>query len=441
MKLRTYQERAIADLRGAYARGHRAPVLILPTGAGKTVVASEVIRLALSRGGRVLFLAHRVELIGQTVAKLESAGVTNVRIIRAAHDLGDRKASVVVASIPTLASKRWRDRLPDASLVVFDECHHTVATTWRTIADHYASANLLGLTATPERSDGAALGDIFDSIVVGATVKELIALGHLAPCRVQGPPTQLGSRAVAMSPADAYARYANGQRAVIFCSTVEESQRVAGAMPVPCAVVHGGMSGTERTQTLRAFRDGIIRAIANVFVLTEGWDDPGVAVCILNRNPQHAGIYLQMCGRVIRPHPDKKEALIVDLCGSTLVHGTPDADREFSLNGKAIDHDRKKIKQCPACGAVFEGVVTLCPACGTQFGGAADPVVKDILGIDLTDLGRLPPLAMRPREIVSKYDGRCGRCKTAYRVGDPILWARGQKAVHVQCPTAQVSLP
>src|SRR4051812_38626507 len=123
--LRPYQDRAIADLRAAYAAGRRAPCLVLPTGAGKTVVASTIIRSAVARGQRCLFLAHRRELIDQSVAKLEACGVTNVRMIRAQHDVGDPTAPVTVASVPTLTN--WMDRLPIADLVLFDECHHTKA--------------------------------------------------------------------------------------------------------------------------------------------------------------------------------------------------------------------------------------------------------------------------------------------------------------------------
>jgi superfamily II DNA or RNA helicase len=207
-------------------------------------------------------------------------------------------------------------------------------------------------------------------------------------------------------------------------------------MPVRSAVVHGGMSGRDRIEVLAAFRRGEIRAVVNVFVLTEGWDDPGCAVAILNRNPGHAGVYLQMCGRVLRPHPDKREALIVDLCGSTLEHGSPTMDREFSLDGKAIDHDKKLIKQCPVCGAVFEQREIqsgCCPVCGSSLGKLADPVVKSVLGVDLADLSQLPPRPMRPREIVSQYNGTCGDCRQGYRAGDSILWAKGQKATHVNC--------
>ncbi len=435
LALRPYQTRAIQDLRAAYGRGHRAPCLVLPTGAGKTVVAAAIIRAATERGKRVLFLAHRVELIDQSVAKLESSGVTDVRMIRAAHDLGNPQATTTVASIPTLVSKRWIDRLPAADFVIFDECHHVAAETWTKIADHYSIALLLGMTATPQRADGAALGDVFDTIVIGATVRELIELGHLARCRVQGPTRDLGTRAVAMTPAEAYSKYASGQRGVIFCSTVEESQRIAAEMPVLTAVVHGGMSLGDRADTLRRFRAGEIRCVANVFVLTEGWDDPGVAVCILHRNPQHAGTYLQMVGRVLRPAPGKAEALVIDLCGSTRNHGTPDMDRSYALDGKAIQTATVDIQQCADCGAVFERASTgICPYCDSKLVGSAKPIVKDVLGIGLEDLGKLPPRPMRAREIESKFFGKCAACSGFYQAGEKILWAKGQKATHVACP-------
>jgi superfamily II DNA or RNA helicase len=136
VSLRPYQSRAISDLRAQYAASHRAPCLVLPTGAGKTVVASEVIRLTVERGGRVLFLVHRAELLGQSVDKLERAGISDLRIIQAGSDLGSRHSRVSVASIPTLT--RWVDAarpLPVATLVVIDECHHVAAKTWRTLAD------------------------------------------------------------------------------------------------------------------------------------------------------------------------------------------------------------------------------------------------------------------------------------------------------------------
>jgi DNA repair protein RadD len=369
MMLRPYQERAITDLRTQYASGKRAPCLVLPTGAGKTVIAASVIRSAVARNKRVLFLVHRTELQSQSVAKLEHAGVTDLRIIKAGQDIGSRQAPVTVASIPTLT--RW-DTLPDADLVVFDECHHVVAKTWARIATAYAKSHLLGMTATPQRADGKPLGDIFDSIVVGATVGELTELGHLVPCRVWAPSTLPESGEIAFDPAEAYRLHANGKRAVIFCVTVEHAETVAASMPVPTRVVHGEMSARDRSAALEDFAAGRVLALANVHVLTEGFDCPAAAVCILTRKPEHAGTFLQMVGRVLRPSPCKSEALLLDLGGSVWQHGTPDAERNYTLDGEGIERandDRESIRQCATCGGVFLAAKVIegcCPQCGVK---------------------------------------------------------------------------
>lgn len=368
MQLREYQSRAISDLRAQYAAGRRAPVLVLPTGAGKTVVASSVIRSATQRNKRVLFLVHRTELQSQSVAKLEAAGVTDLRIIKAGQDIGSREAPVTVASIPTLT--RWSD-LPKADLVVFDECHHVVAKTWARIATAYQSAALLGMTATPQRADGKPLGDIFDSIVVGSTVRELTELGYLVRCRIWAPAMLPGQGEIAFDPAEAYRLHAGGKRAVIFCVTVEHAESVAASMSVPARVVHGDMATKERAAALKAFADGSVLALCNVHVLTEGFDCPAAAVCILTRKPEHAGTFLQMVGRVLRPSPGKSEALLLDLGGSVWQHGTPDAEREFTLDGDGIsrvDEDRLPVRQCPTCGGVFLASTGSpdCPQCGVK---------------------------------------------------------------------------
>jgi superfamily II DNA or RNA helicase len=383
VSLRPYQDRAIAGLRASYARGKRSPCLVLPTGAGKTVVAASIIRSATERGRRVLFLAHREELISQSVNKLEQAGVTDIRVIQASRQLGRPSSPVCVASIPTLT--KWIDRMPTADLVVFDECHHTIARTWQDIARAYPAAHLLGLTATPQRGDGKPLGDVFDDLVVGATVRELTDLGHLVPCQVWSPPQRLDARELALSPVQAYQQHGQDRRCVVFTSTVEHADRlmaefVAGG--VTCDVVHGGLPKAERKRRLDDLASGALRVVVNVHVLTEGWDCPAVAVCILARKPVHVGTYLQMVGRVLRPAQGKDHALLLDLCGSSLEHGPPDFDRTYSLDGEGISTaGREAIRQCPYCGAVFAATgQTTCPQCLADLPGRpiADPVVANV---------------------------------------------------------------
>lgn len=367
--LRDYQERAIAALRASYAAGRRAPVLVAPTGAGKTRIAAAIISMSVARGNRVLFCAHRAELIEQTARALADAGIGDVRVIKAGAHTGRSDAPVAVASVQTIT--RWDpSRMPDVGLVVFDECHHCPARTFRRIAEAYPHAKLLGLTATPQRADGQPLGDVFDDLIVAATVRELTELGHLVPCRIWAPPGVLDAGDIAIDPVDAYERHGDGQRAIVFCSTVayatalgEEFHRRGHT----ATTLHGEMGADTRRRVLAWFRDGELRVLTSVGILTEGFDDPGVSVAILCRRPEHAGTYLQIVGRILRPAPGKTHATLIDLCGSALVHGTPDMARAYGLSGRAISKpERDAIRQCPTCGAVFLAGPAHCPTCGTE---------------------------------------------------------------------------
>lgn len=441
MRLREYQERAITNTRAKFAAGERSVALILPTGAGKTVIAAEMIRLAVARGNKVLFLVHRAELLHQSVAKLESAGITDLRIIQAGSDLGSPIAPVTVASIPTLT--RWTERQPQAQLVIVDEAHHVIAKTWRRLADHYASSLVLGLTATPQRADGRPLGDIFDSIVVGSTVRELTDLGHLVPCRVFAPVDELGKKQIALAPLDAYRKYAPGTKAVIFCVTVEHARAVAEEMNaggVRTAVIYGDMGRESRRAALSDLDAGRIDAVASIGVLTEGWDSPSVATCILARKPQHTGLYLQMVGRVLRPSPGKTHATLIDLCGSVHDHGPPDMDREYTLDGKGISKpDRDAIRQCVTCGGVFRAGPSMCPMCGVELPRRTIEL-PTAAGVELVDIGELPKL--KPRSvtlsITAKFPGRCRECLCPIAVGQQIYWIPGSKgARHANCDEAR----
>lgn len=405
-----------------------------------TVVAAAIIRQALDKGQRVLFLAHRTELITQSRNKLETAGIFGVRVIQAAQDTGTQASKVAVASIPTLV--RWGDRMPIADFVIFDECHHVVAKTWAKIAGHYTAAKLLGLTATPQRADGKALGDIFDSLIVGSTVRELTSHGHLVPCRTFAPPQALDARQLALDPVTAYRKHADGTRAVAFCMTVEHAERTAEqftAAGVTATVVHGGLPRTVRDSRLRELADGAVQIVCSVHVLTEGWDSPTVATCILLRKPQHDGLFLQMVGRVLRPSPqtEKTHATLIDLCGSVLEHGTPDAERCYSLDGEGItrDAERDPIRQCPSCGGVVRAPAAgdACPLCGASWPVRPAPPVR-IVNAPLQEItGPIRPRASWTTAMAAKFPGWCSLCSSGISVGQRILWAKGEKPRHESC--------
>lgn len=433
--LRPYQERAIDALRDAYVRGRRAPCLVLPTGGGKTRIAAAIIQAAIARGRRVLFAAHRTELIDQTVAKLADVGVTDVRVIQAARDEGRADAPVIVGSIQTLTTDRWVDGIPAVDLAILDECHHAVCGSWRRVLKPHPRALLLGLTATPERGDGQPLGDLFDELVVGATVRELTDLGHLVPCRVWAPDRQLDAGKLALDPVDAYEQHGQGRPAIVFAATIAHARELAVRFGDRADVVTGTGSRDARRVALERFAAGELRVIVNVAVLTEGFDCPSAAVAILARRMRHAGTYLQMVGRVLRPAPGKLGATLVDLVGAVHEHGTPDLDRDYSLTGEAISKPvRLAIRQCSSCGSVFAAAAA-CPHCG-----AAVPVRPAELprstGVGVSDVTG-SATAWRPpwwSALFAKREGYCKKCGRWFPRGTPVYWAKGKGTKHQRCP-------
>lgn len=361
MHLRPHQTRAIGEVRAAFRRARRV-LLVAPTGFGKTAVASQLIAWAVERGHRVLFLVHRREIVMDTAQRLTTAGVP-CGVIMA--DVPRVDAGVQVASVQTVAA---REDHPPADLLVWDEAHHAAAETYRDIAAQYPKAWHLGLTATPERADGAGLRDAFDELVVGATVRELQADGYLAACDVLAPARR--QNGLAIDACEAWAQHAGGRPTVAFCRTVEESKLLAANLAmrgIEARHIDGETNKRQRDNALGLFAAGRVQVLTNVFVLTEGWDAPRAKVCLLARGCGSEGTFLQMVGRVLRPYEDQR-ALVIDLAGVTHEHGLPDEDRAFTLDGIARKprDARPWLSQCLACGLVVEGIKRgpRCPRCG-----------------------------------------------------------------------------
>lgn len=346
--LRPYQEDAI-DRCGIAMRAHRRIVLVLPTGGGKTCTGAEIVRRAVAKGRRVLWLAHRAELVDQAVATLTAQGlIVGARSASSAAP-PNPYAFVQVATVQTLLARAER---PPADLIVADEAHHYVADEWVTLLRDYPDAFVLGLTATPERSDGRGLGELFGGLVVGVTARELTELGALVPCEIMRPAEYLGSGEIAQHPVDAHAAHAGDRRTIVFARSVELAEEYTAAFKmrgVAAATISGEMPWAERSLYLGAFRRGDIRVLVNVFVLTEGFDAPETSCIILARGCSTAGTYLQMIGRALRPAPGKVDALLLDLRGVSHEFGEPADERVFSLSGKGI-RLRDSVLYCPVCG-------------------------------------------------------------------------------------------
>lgn len=388
MDLRPYQTACIDAARLQIRAGKKRVLLVCPTGGGKTVIASEIIRSAGLKGARVLFLAHRRELIQQTCDKLNRFGVAH-GVIQAGYPMALQR-SVQVASVQTLI--RRLSVLSRVDLVFVDEAHHvTAGNTYSKILEAYPGAVVLGLTATPWRLDGQGLGDVFDSHVLAATPRELRELAFLVPvggweyeaidtesARVQrGDFVQADLQASAKSArvvGDAVAewlQHAGGKRTVLFATSIDHSKLMADEFRkagVPAEHVDGEMPEAERDQVLARLRSGQTLVVCNCNVLTEGFDCPELEVCILLRPTLSTSLALQMIGRILRPAPGKTMARIHDHAGVLAAHGHPYAERDYSpeTDGRTNRNVAKQTippsKRCKACKSIVARWP--CDSCG-----------------------------------------------------------------------------
>ena len=396
--LRPYQLDVIARVEAEIAAGKRRILLVAPTGAGKNVMAAAMIDDAVQHRRRVLFLAHRRELIKQTSAKLFAVGVGH-GILQAGFPPRPCEP-VQVASIATLHARAVRTRtidLPNADLVIVDEAHHIRARTYARVVEEYPDAVILGMTATPCRSDGRGLGNAFDVLVECASVAELIKQKHLVPTRVYAPSipdlkgvriergdfveSQLAARMdlpkLIGDIVEHWHKYAERRRTVVFAVNVAHSVHLRDEFRrsgVLAEHVDGTTPIEERDGILRRVAAGEIELITNCAVLTEGWDQPEVSCLILARPTKSCGMYLQMTGRVLRPAPGKDHALILDHSGAVFQHGFAEDEITWTLSedrkAKNREHDRRggqrgmpRLTTCPECtGVRFEG--KSCSICG-----------------------------------------------------------------------------
>ena len=388
MALRSYQELAITQLRGALAHHHKA-LLVMPTGSGKTVVFSEICRLADNKNRKVLILVHRRELVIQASDKLSRAGVEHGIV---AAGFKPSPHPVQVASVQTLA-RRLRTVPVDPDLIIIDEAHHAVAGSWDKIINHYADAKLVGVTATPSRLDGRGLGSHFSTLVSGPSVEQLTKLGFLSQHRVFAPPviadlsnvkTRAGDYAndqlsaamdrptVTGDAVSHYRRLADGLPAIAFCCSVAHATSVCASFNAAgyrAKLVTGNMKMEERDEAISGLADGRTQILCSVDVVSEGTDVPAVSAAILLRPTQSEALYLQQVGRILRPRPGKI-AIILDHVGNTFKHGFVDDVRAWSLDSKPKrqrkDEPAVEVRQCPDCFAAFKPQ-PVCPCCGHVF--------------------------------------------------------------------------
>jgi DNA repair protein RadD len=389
--LRPYQIDGENDIRKAFASGAKAPLYVLPTGGGKSVTFASITKSAEQRGKRVLILCHRIELVDQIIAALKEFDVFP-KIIAAGYPTVREASSVAVASVQTLVRRLDSHIAP--TLIIVDEAHHvTAGGTWSKILTHYSGAKVLGVTATPCRLDGRGLGNHFDKMIIGPSVRDLTHMGYIAPARIFAPPTVDTSglhiragdfkheeaEALMDVPAitgDALAHYkkhAPGLPALAFCVSVAHAHNVAALFRkdgIAAFALDGATDKDIRRMAVKDFRAGKIRVLASCDLFSEGFDVPGVHCGIFLRPTASEGLWLQQAGRTLRPSPGKDTAILLDHAGNTRRHGLPSDDREWSLT---MDSDRRKkkpapgIRVCSHCFAASPARALLCVDCGKPF--------------------------------------------------------------------------
>lgn len=376
MHLRPYQLDLVSAVSASFASGHSAPLVVLPTGGGKTATAVDMVRQAIANGKRVCWLAHRAELCKQTAQAARAAGITTGLV---GASLGKRVNLALAPFQVCMVQTLMKRGAPDADLCIVDEAHNFVADEFQAIAQKYQYR--IGLTATPCRADGRALGEVFDDIVLGPSIADLTEMGFLCPSEVITVSRPLGPGEIAQSPLNAYLAHGRGEKAIVFASYVKTALEYAAefnAAGIKAVTVTGEMSHDKRMKALRDHRAGYAKVLCSVGVLNEGYDDPSVSVCILARGFNHSRLYIQSVGRVLRPFPGKLTATVIDLRGSVHVHGAPDAERTYSLDGEGISRPKGVVfRKCPTCSSPLAMDDTECSACGWVSTPVESPTVVD----------------------------------------------------------------
>lgn len=456
-RLRPFQTEIKKEVLQHWQQGAKHVLIKSPTGSGKTVVLADIVR---TMGKATAVIAHRAELVSQISVALAREGVRH-RIIGADSlrrncvtlhmaTLGqswyDPSARVGVCSVDTLAGRALDPWFSQVGLWVQDEAHHVLRDNkWGRAAALFPNALGLGVTATPARADGRGLGahadGLFQAMVEGPSLRELIDAGYLTDYRVFAPPSDVDYSGVTVAPSgdlspaklraavhasDAivgdvvrhYQLLASGKLGVAFAVDVEAAKDIAAAFKaagVPAEIVTAKTPDVLRAQILRRFAERQIHVLINVDLFGEGFDLPAIEVVMMVRKTESWPLYVQQFGRALRTAPGKTHAVIIDHVGNVIRHGLPDAVRKETLDSRerrsSGPSDAIPVRTCAnpnaqgtgiPCLAVYPRLMRTCPYCGHY----PEPVTRTAPEFVDGDLFELTPetlAAMRGK--VSAIDG------------------------------------
>lgn len=342
MKLRDYQEEARTAIANEWEKGVKKTLLVLPTGCGKTIVFSKVIEDRVKLGERVLILAHRSELLDQASDKLAKATGIFTATEKAEQSCLNSWFRVVVGSVQTLQRpKRLAQFDKDYfDTIVVDEAHHCISDSYQRVLEHFSNANVLGVTATPDRGDMRNLGSYFESLAYEYTLPKAIKNGYLSPIKALTIPLELDLSAVSMQSgdfkasevgtaldpyleqiADEMLKYCVDKKTVVFLPLVKTSQKfrdILNEKGFKAAEVNG--DSKDRAEVLDDFSKGKYNVLCNSMLLTEGWDEPSVDCIVVLRPTKIRSLYSQMVGRGTRLYQGKEDLLLLDFLWHTERH-------------------------------------------------------------------------------------------------------------------------
>ncbi len=342
MELRPYQQEAKDAIFEQWDNGVKKTLLVLPTGCGKTVVFAKVTEDCVRQGNRVLILAHRGELLDQAADKLMKTTGLGCALEKAENTCLGSWFRVVVGSVQTLMRQKRLDQFPEDffDTIIIDEAHHCISDSYQKVLKHFPDAQILGVTATPDRGDMQNLGQFFESLAYEYTLPKAIKEGYLTPIKALTIPLKIDMSSVSVQAGDFKAsdigtaldpylegiaeemkKYCSDKKTVVFLPLVKTSQKFRDLLNehgFQAAEVNG--NSQDRAEILADFETGKYNVLCNSMLLTEGWDCPSVDCIVVLRPTKVRSLYCQMVGRGTRLFPGKDHLLLLDFLWHTERH-------------------------------------------------------------------------------------------------------------------------
>ena len=371
------QQELVDKARQSMLKGNKHLLIQSPAGSGKSIIIADIVKSATDKGGHVMFIVHRQELVDQIMDNFKTNEVDPDKL--------------TVMTVGKIANRLGQ--LPTPDMIVTDETHHSRANTYKKIYQHFPNAHRIGFTATPWRMSGKGFADIYDDLVAGKQVQWLIDNNRLSDYKYYSINIVEGQKLKHRKNSDYtkksidyafgktifgdvvkhYQSIALGNKTILYAHSIEASEHFSQAFNdegITAAHCDAKTPPAERDQIMKGFKDGQIQVLCNVDLISEGFNVPDCSCVIMVRPTKSLVLYIQQSMRCMRYQPEKK-AIIIDHVGNYLEHGLPRDDREWSLEDRKKKEDKDQnaisVKECPSCYAVIASNTQVCPLCKHEF--------------------------------------------------------------------------